>query len=172
MLKYCTSTSLSFIASRAAASARTLKPTMRACEAAASCTSEMVMPPTPLAMIFTCHFVGGELVQRIAQRLGAALHVGLEQDRDAAELLLFHLREHVAASSRPASRVSRRGTCPGDTARLRAPCVRSRPRGIRRPRWASPAGPAPAPASTAPRYLPACRSRRTWRARGRIRCPR
>ena len=53
MLKYCTSTSPSFIASRAAASARTLKPMMRALEAAASCTSEMVMPPTPLAMIFT-----------------------------------------------------------------------------------------------------------------------
>ena len=41
------------------------------------------------------HFFGGELVQRIAQRLGAALHVGLEQDRNAADLLLFHLREHV-----------------------------------------------------------------------------
>ena len=27
---------------------------MRAFEAAASCTSEIVMPPTPLAMIFTC----------------------------------------------------------------------------------------------------------------------
>ena len=41
------------MASRAAPSARTLKPMMRAFEAAASCTSEMVMPPTPLAMILT-----------------------------------------------------------------------------------------------------------------------
>src|SRR6187455_358587 len=94
MLKYWTSTSLSFIASRAAASARTLKPTMRAFEAAASCTSEMVMPPTPLAMIFTATSSVDNLFS--AQRLGASLHVGLEQDRNAARLLLFHLREHVA----------------------------------------------------------------------------
>jgi hypothetical protein len=42
------------------------------------------------------HFFGRELRERIAQRLGAALHIGLEQDRNDAELLLFHLRENVA----------------------------------------------------------------------------
>ena len=44
------------------------------------------------------------------------------------------------ASSDPASRAWCRGTCPGDTARLRAPCARFRPRaliaGIRRARQA------------------------------------
>ena len=44
--------------------------------------------------------------------------------------------------------LARRGTCPGDTARPRAPCARSRPRAARRRRSARPTGPAPAPGST------------------------
>ena len=41
------------------------------------------------------HLVGGELGERLAQRLGAALHVRLDEHRDDAGLGLAHLREHV-----------------------------------------------------------------------------
>ena len=40
------------------------------------------MPPTPLAMTLTDDLVGADLRQRVAQRLGAALHVRLDDELD------------------------------------------------------------------------------------------
>ncbi len=54
-----------------------------------------MIPPTPLATTLDLHFRGRELVERIAQRFGAALHVRLDEHGDAGGLLAFHLRERV-----------------------------------------------------------------------------
>ena len=57
-----------------------LKPTMMALPAAAVSTSDSVMTPTPESRIFTPTLRGGELLQRLRDRLGGALHVGLDDD--------------------------------------------------------------------------------------------
>ena len=84
-------------------------------------------------MTFTCTSSVDSLVERLAQRLGAALHVGLDEHGDDAGLGLAHLREHVLGARGLAWPASRRGTCPADTAPLRAPCARSRPPAAHRP---------------------------------------
>ncbi len=53
------------------------------------------MPPTPLDDDLDRHLVGRQLRQRIAQRLGAALHVRLDDDLHGRDLAIAHLRQHV-----------------------------------------------------------------------------
>ncbi len=85
----------SFIIVRAELSARTLKPMTRAFEAIAKVMSDSVIPPTPLADDLDRHLIGGQLDQRIAQRFGAALHVGLDDDLHGGDFAVAHLRQHV-----------------------------------------------------------------------------
>ena len=65
-----------------------------ASEAAASITSDSVMPPTPSRMMFTCDLVLRQAHDLVGERLERAGHVGLE---DEVELLLAALGagEHV-----------------------------------------------------------------------------
>ena len=81
-------------------SGRTLKPMMIAVEAAASMTSDSLMPPTPEWM--TSHLDLGvlDLEQRVAERLEAALHVGLDDEVEVEDLARGDAREDVVERER------------------------------------------------------------------------
>ena len=69
--------------------------------------------------------VGRQLGQRLRQRLVAALHVGLDDERQRLDSRPRPSGRTCSRASPPAAwRASRRGTCPGGTARSRAPCAR------------------------------------------------
>ena len=95
-------------AARACALARTLKPMIGASEAAASVTSDSVMPPTPEWRTCARDLVGAELVERLHDRLDRALHVALDDERE--ELLALHLQvvHHLLERAARAGRARRR----------------------------------------------------------------
>ena len=130
------------------------------------------MPPTPLAMTLTATSSVDSLFSDIAQRLGAALHVGLEHDGDAARL-----RSSICANTSSILRGLLREL---DVAELALALQRDFARlalvfdheefvaGIGHARQAQHLH----RDRRSRRFRPACRSRRTSRARGRTRRPR
>ena len=119
------------------------------------------------------HLVGGQLVERVAQRLGAALHVGLDDHGNDAGLGVLDLREHVLGRA-----------CPGAAMTLVSRCRLCRCSATSRALLSlsstsrsSPAlGAAVRPSTTtgmdgARRFHRLAMSRRTWRARDRTAMP-
>jgi hypothetical protein len=90
-------------------------------------TSDSLMPPTPLAMILTLHFVSGQAGQRIDDGLGRALHIGLEHHVEDIDLTSLELPGNVVQTDQPACGLLLAEPCLGGTGRFRAPCARRRP---------------------------------------------
>ena len=68
---------------------------MMALEAVASMTSDSLMPPTPEWMMSHLDLVVADLPEGVGQRLDAALHVGLDDEVELADLALGDARVEV-----------------------------------------------------------------------------
>ncbi len=82
-------------AARASPTGRTLKPRMTASEAAASMTSDSVMPPTPELMTSTRTSSCGRRAISSSKRLQRTGHVGLEDQRELLGLALLDALEDL-----------------------------------------------------------------------------
>ena len=93
---------------RASPTGRTLKPMMTASEAAASITSDSLMPPTPSWITLHADLLLRQLGDLVRERLERAGHVGLDHQVELGELALLGAREHVLERdpARPARRAS------------------------------------------------------------------